>query len=336
METFELKSTQFRREREDSWQELELLLARVDKHGLRSLSHDDLNRLPTLYRGVVSSLSVARAISLDKNVLEYLTNLASRAYVVVYSSKRHPRDAVAEFLTRGLPRTVRRFSGFLAAAVACLILGTLSGYMLVLSDTDRFYSFVPEALASGRTPAASTETLHESLYGGEDSAMESLELFATFLFTHNAKVGILCFTLGFAAGLPVVLLLFYNGLTLGAMAALYQSRGLGWDFWAWVLPHGVTELLAVCLCGAAGLAFGMAVVFPGEHSRLDNLALRGRRIGLAVIGAVVMLFLAALIEGFFRQLVVDIRWRWTLAATTSVLWLWYFGWWGRDEETNVG
>ena len=78
-------------------------------------------------------------------------------------------------------------------------------------------------------------------------------VFATFLFTHNAAIGMLCFALGFAFGLPVMLLLFYNGLTLGALAALHESHGLSLEFWAWIAIHGSTELLAVIICGGAGV-----------------------------------------------------------------------------------
>jgi len=211
----------------------------------------------------------------------------------------------------------------------------LTGYMMTDADIERYYSFVPEAYALGRTPAATTETLRETLYETEDPEADDLELFASFLFTNNAKVGILCFTLGFAAGVPVVLLLFYNGLILGAMAALFASRGLGVEFWGWILPHGVTELLAVCLCGAAGLVFGAAIVNPGEHTRLQNLAIRGRQAGLIVIGSVGLFFIAALIEGFFRQLVVSDAARWSLAIGSTACWVVYFGWVGRKRAADV-
>jgi uncharacterized membrane protein SpoIIM required for sporulation len=161
---------------------------------------------------------------------------------------------------------------------------------------------------------------------------DMLHFFATFLFSHNATIGILCLALGFAAGFPVAFLLFQNGLLLGSMAALYASRGLAGQFWAWVLPHGVTELLAVALCGMAGFVFGGAILFPGERSRLENLARRGREAGLAVLGAVAMFFLAALLEGFFRSLVKDVPVRWSVAVATLVFWVGYFGWVGRGRE----
>ena len=331
MSDFVLKSAQFRREREVAWRELEQLIELAESEGIEKLTQRDLHRLPTLYRGIVSSLSVARAISLDRNLLDYLTNLAARAYVIVYANKRRPAHETASFLLRRFPGTVRWLAGFLAASVACLLAGVACGYLLTLSDVERYYSFVPQSMAQGRDPAASTETLRGVLYEKKAHRMDTLHLFASFLFTHNAKIGMLCFALGAAAGVPVALLLFYNGLTLGAMAALYHTRGLESQFWAWILPHGATELLAVCLCGAAGFVFGAAVIFPGRYPRLTNLALRGRRAGLVVFGAVGMFFVAALIEGYFRQVVYSVPIRLAVAGVTLIAWCAYFMLAGRGD-----
>jgi uncharacterized membrane protein SpoIIM required for sporulation len=321
MPNFDLKSAQFRREREAAWRELEELLARLEKQGLESLTAEELHRLPVLYRSAVSSLSVATAISLDKNLLDYLTALAGRAYIAVYGAKRRVGEAVADFFLVRFPWAVRRYFAFVLAAYALLGLGVLTGYRLTLADPERYYSLVGDDMAQGRNPAASTKELREVLYSGEK---EPLGLFATFLFTHNAKIGMVCFAVGFVAGVPVIYLLFVNGLGLGAMAALYQTRGLGGELWAWVLPHGVTELSAVCLCGAAGMAIGAALVFPGRHTRMRNLALQGREVALLALGAVAMFLLAGLIEGVFRQVVHDVAVRWGLATLTLVFWTWYF------------
>lgn len=324
-----MKSAQFRREREMLWRELELVLDHIDRKGFSGLTPDQLVRLPTLYRTAVSSLSVARGISLDQNLLDYLENLAGRAYVLTYSSHRRPGEAVAAFASRRLPRIVRSHWRHFLLSVATMLAGVLTGSFLTTADLERYYTLVPAHVAQGRDPASSVESLREPLYPEERVGLDSLNVFASFLFTHNAKIGILCFALGFLAGVPVIVLLFFNGLTLGAMAALYQARGLGPEFWAWILPHGVTEMLAVCLCGTAGLALAGALIFPGELSRLDNLASHGRRIALIVAGAIVLFFIAALIEGFFRQMVHAPAARWSLAAATLALWAAYFGLAGR-------
>jgi uncharacterized membrane protein SpoIIM required for sporulation len=191
---------------------------------------------------------------------------------------------------------------------------------------------VDEGLAGGRNPAASTEYLRRGLYddGGVDTG--SLGAFASFLFVHNARIGVLCFALGFVIGLPTILLLFVTGLMMGGFGALYASRGLAVDLWGWILPHGVTELLALVLCGAAGLSIGRAVAFPGRWSRWRSLFERGRVAGVIATGAVGMFLFAGLIEGIFRQKVQDIFLRYLVVLATSVFWTWYFLFAGRARR----
>ncbi len=325
-----LRSVQFRREREASWRELEFLVDKADRKGLRALSAEELARLPHLYRATLSSLSVARAISLDKNLVEYLTSLAGRAYLCVYSTRQRFWRQVADFFTYTFPVELRRARWHVLVAALITVAGAVAAFALVLDNPDRFYTFVDRGYASGRDPAASTTELRATLYddGGAESALST---FAAFLFTHNARIGMLAFALGFA-GLPSFILLFVNGLTLGAFAALFHSRGLSVDLWGWLLPHGVTELLAVFICGGAGFILVQSLVFPGHHGRLENLAVRGRKAAMLVVGAVALLFVAGMIEGFFRQLVTSVPIRYAVAAASLIAWICYFSLAGRRRQ----
>lgn len=326
-----LRSSDFRREREAQWVELETLVARVEKRGLKSLGADELHQLPRLYRAAVSGLSVARAISLDRNLLDYLESLVARAYFCVYGVKPRGGRAVRRFFAHGFPAAVRRSAGAVAVAVGLLLAGTVCGSAVY--DPDTYMAIMPEEMMQGRGPTTSTADLRDVLYSGGDSADDELGLFATFLFTHNAKIGMLSFALGFALGIPAVLLIFYNGLLLGAMAGLYASRGLALEFWAWVLPHGVTELLAVALCGGAGLAVAAAVIAPGRHGRLHAIAQTGRRAALVVLGACFLFLIAGIIEGIMRQVIHDVSVRYATVGVTAVLWAAYFGLRGRSERS---
>lgn len=329
--TVALKSAVFRAEREASWRELEALVVRLEKGGVAALAPHELARLPGLYRAALSSLSVARAITLDRNVLDYLESLSGRAYLAVYGTRRHLRDALADFFVRRFPRAVRAHAWHVAAAAALLALGAVTGFGLTASDPERFYAFVSPAYAQGRGPASSTESLREVLYGGKDAAT-MLKTFAMFLFQNNARIGLLAFAVGFAGAVPAALLLFSNGLVLGAFAALYSGRGLGVDFWGWVLPHGVTELTAVALCGAAGIALGQALLFPGREERLAGLARRGREAGVVALGAVALFFVAALVEGLFRQLVHAVPVRYAVAAGSAAVLFAYLATSGRERR----
>ena len=129
-----------------------------------------------------------------------------------------------------------------------------------------------------------------------------LSAFAAYLFYNNATVCILVFALGFAFGVPTVLMLIYNMAMLGAMAWLYNSVGLLPDFLAWLSVHGTTELTAILLAGAAGVHVGRRMAFPGDASILSATAEAGRRAALVMLGCVFMLIFAAILEAFPRQL----------------------------------
>ena len=318
-------SVQFRRDREAAWVELEQLVNRCEREGLAGVSAEKVARLPVLYRAALSSLGVARASVLDQNLRDYLEALVARAYLVVYAPKRRLIEVVEPFLVAGFPAAVRSIARHVALSAGLLVLGGLLAWAMVAADTDNYYLFVDPDMASGRDPTASTEFLRGTLFDDDGSLLT----FAMFLFTHNASVGILTYAFGFVFGLPVVLLLFYNGMMLGAMTALFHQRGLAVEWWSWILPHGVTELTAIVLCGAAGLAVAQQVVFPGRHSRLHELAAIGRRMGAVVAGSVVMLLLAGLVEGVFRQVVQNVPVRYTMATAFAGLWLCYFAVAGR-------
>jgi uncharacterized membrane protein SpoIIM required for sporulation len=326
----EIKSVEFRREREATWFELEQMISLADSKGLRSFTAEQLARLPHLYRATLSSLSVARSISLDRALVDYLESLVGRAYFVVYGTRQHVRRQLSDFFLWRLPSAVRRGKWHILFAALITAAAAMAAYKLTRMDSDYYYSFVGE-MAEGRTPASSTQELRDGLYH-QEGVSDVLGTFAAFLFDHNARIGILAFALGFVAGLPTLLLLLYNGFVLGAFVALYASRGLMVDIWGWLLPHGVTELSAVIFCGGAGFLLAHGLVFPGAHTRLDSLRERGKTAGLIVVGAVMMLFVAGAIEGVFRQTVTSLTIRYTVAITTGVLWLLYFGLVGRARD----
>lgn len=334
----QLKSHVFRREREASWRELESLLGRAERRGgIRNLDLAELIRLPMLYFASLSSLSVARNISLDNNLLAYLESLSSRAYLMVYGVRANFWGSIVEFFRFRLPRAVRGIWPAVMLSLLALSAGAIAGYGLTISNSDWFYSFVDPALASGRTPMASTESLREVLFeGAETHDVEDLSVFSTFLFTHNARIGMMCFALGFALGLPTLFLLIQTGLMLGAFIALYDSRGLGVEIVGWLMIHGVTELGAIVLCGAAGLMLGYAIAFPGSRSRLANLAQHGRRAAMVVMGAVFMLLIAGLLEGLGRQLINDTNTRLLIAGATLLIWLGYYVAGGRSGSAQDG
>jgi uncharacterized membrane protein SpoIIM required for sporulation len=202
--------------------------------------------------------------------------------------------------------------------------------MLFMEDPTWFNTFVPGSLADSRGPASSRAELLDVLYPESTNPLDELSAFAGFLFSHNTRIAFFSFALGVFVCLPSFLLSAYQGLVLGAFFGLHVDRDLGVDLFAWLSIHGVTEIAAIIIATAGGFHLGMAVLFPGQHTRSEALRRAGRDAAKLAIIAAIMLFVAAILEGFARQLVTDLQTRIIVGWSVGALWLAYFMLAGRN------
>jgi uncharacterized membrane protein SpoIIM required for sporulation len=318
-------STQrFREERAADWEEFDRLLTRLERGSAANLDDDELLRLPVLYRATLSSLSIARATTLDRQMLDYLESLSMRGYFMLYGVRTSRRGKLASFFLEDWPNAVRALWKETFVAALIMTLAAVAAHMLVTNDPQWFYQFLDGGLAAGREPGADKQFLRDTLFDTSDEEKSGLYIFATFLFTHNSQVSITAFALGFAFGLPTLFLIFYNGLSLGAMTAVFAEAGLSVEFAAWLSIHGTTELFAIVLAGAAGLKIGTAVIFPGKTDRLTAAANAGKTSAKVMVGVILMLLCAGLLEGFGRQLINSTFWRFAVGGLMLALWISYY------------
>jgi len=101
---------------------------------------------------------------------------------------------------------------------------------------------------------------------------------------------------------------------------LYVSKGIGALLLAFVAPHGVLELSAICIAAGGGFLLAASLLLPGPRTRRAALAENGHRAARLLAGSTLMLLAAGSLEG----LVSPIEW-WPLegklavSATTLVL-----------------
>ncbi|WP_373491190.1 stage II sporulation protein M [Parasphingorhabdus sp.] len=325
-----LRSDRFRLEREADWIRLEDIVAKMEKGRAWRLSDDDVLALPTLYRTLLSSLSIARENSLDAGLIDYLEGLALRSYFLVYGTQTSFGRWLGGFFGGGWSRAVRAIQLDIWIALSVMIAGAAIGYILVAGDSDWFFALVPGSFADVRVPGASEAALRGTLFGGQEE--DGLGVFAAFLFSNNAQVAILAFALGFAFAIPSILLLIHNMALLGAMLWVFAQRGLTVDFVGWLSIHGTTELFAILLAGAAGIHVGRSIAFPGARSHLKAASDAGKRAALVMAGVIFMLICAGLLEGFARQLIDNTGGRFAVGGGMLLLWLIYFIGFGREQR----
>ena len=153
-----------------------------------------------------------------------------------------------------------------------------------------------------------------------DVALEDRPFVASAIITNNVRVAIACFAGGVFLGVGSLALLGYNGLTLGGAAGHFANQGLLGYLLEFILGHGLLELFAIWVAGAAGFLLGRSVVAPGDLARGEALVLSGRTAVRMVGGAAIMLVAAGLIEGFVSASAGDLKVR-AVASAVSMAFL---------------
>jgi uncharacterized membrane protein SpoIIM required for sporulation len=282
------------------WKRFEALLDEADAAPERELDHVRIQNLVRLYRQTCSDLNRARSLTANPELLGLLNGLTGRGYRFVYQASRFAslRESTSRFLLRDVPTTFRREKTAVLIAAASLVLGALFGFVAVLADSRNGERLVPAEFFS-ESPRARVERIES----GEErvDSVGTAAAFGAFLMTHNIQVSFLAFSLGALTLIGGVCLLFYNGVLLGALAAMYVIDGVHVFFFAWVGPHGALEIPAIVFGGAAGLRAGRALLLPGDLTVGSSLREAFPSIWRMMVAVAVLLVMAGAIEGSFSQ-----------------------------------
>ncbi|MDP9194445.1 MAG: stage II sporulation protein M [Acidobacteriota bacterium] len=287
----------FLSDRRPVWDALDALLTRADDV---ELSRQEMQELVELYRRTCSDLNRARSQTANPEILGHLNQLTGRAYRFIYRAGHETQagKAFARLITREIPSAFRRERWAIAVAAAAFLLGTLFGSIAILVDPANGERLVP-AMFFTESPKERVEKIER----GEEriSNVEEALLFGASLYTHNIRVTFLAFALGALTIVLGIVILFYNGVILGAVGTLYALDDVSVFFFAWVGPHGALEIPAIVFGGAAGLLAGRALLMPGNLSRGASLRRVLPSVWRIIIGAALTLICAGLIEGSFSQ-----------------------------------
>ena len=301
-----------------TWDELEQLVKKA-RRSLRRMTPEELGRLDVLYRRTTIHLAQVSTRSSDRSLTHYLNDLTVAAHSLIYLPPRRGLfDGLRFLLSEGVARSIARNWRCHAISAALVFGGALLAYYASLADPLAAYALWPAA--DERQPGSTRDQLLEVLRHGRDDSSGQKFFFSSFLFSHNLKVGLAAMATGVLVGLPTVFLMLYNGMLLGVFAAIHKRAGIDSEMWAWILPHAVTELFAIVLCGGVGFMFGLAVLAPGRLTWAEALRRAGREAGVTVFGAAGMLLLAAVIESYLRQSHLSTPARLGFAAATALFW----------------
>lgn len=302
----------FIQKNQSRWIRLEEL---IHKFRRKSLSKQELNELGFLYREVAGHLAYAQTYFPEHDITRRLNELTLKAHNRIYGTgKKRRTPRLIRFFTREFPSLFYERTPFFLIAGSIFSIGALIAFLLTLSNVQYVSLFLPPGMAENIDPHAdpSSAGWNPSIVSGQ-------------IMVNNIQVALLCFACGALLGVGTVWMLLYNGMLIGALAAIFHRVGESYAFWAFIWPHGVIELTAIFIAGGAGLSLAYSFFVPGELTRAESFKREGKVTVQLMMGVIPMFVVAALIEGYLTPAPWPHWIKYLIALSTLILLFFYFG-----------
>jgi uncharacterized membrane protein SpoIIM required for sporulation len=282
------------------WTELETVLDRLDDRVSDRLNVEQARRLHYLYERAAADLGRLTTFASEPELRLFLERIVGRAYAHVHEQgRRIEKVRPMAWLFGTFPRTFRRHVRAFWLSVALTLVGVVFGGVVVAVDPEAKAIIMPfPHLLMHPSERVAKE---EQMAGGNmDGQMAG---FSTELMTHNTKVSITVMALGLTWGIGAALLLFSNGVMLGAVIVDYLMAGEGVFLAGWLLPHGTIEIPAILIAGQAGLLLAGALIGWGDRRGIrTRLRVLAPDLATLIGGVALMLVWAGIVESFLSQL----------------------------------
>jgi uncharacterized membrane protein SpoIIM required for sporulation len=279
------------------WDELQDVLEKLESEPERRLALADIQRLHYLYERCSADLARLDTFATEPGLRAMLESLVGRAYSEIHET-RAPLRIRWRSLIVAFPRAFRRHPGAFRLSLGVTLLGCAFGWFAIRTDPASKAVLMPLGGLMG-SPA---ERVRQEESATADRLRGKKATFSAELMTHNIQVTMLTLAAGVTWGAGTLVLLFYNGVILGAVAADYTAAGQTVFLAGWLLPHGSIEIPAILLGGQCGFILAGAMIgWGGQTTRADRLRAVATDLFTIAAGAAALLVWAGILEAFVSQ-----------------------------------
>jgi uncharacterized membrane protein SpoIIM required for sporulation len=298
---------QFVKMHREEWKQLEELITTLGRNR-NSITGDRITQYHRLYQKAAQNLSYSQTYFPNDEVTLYLNGLIAKSHNLLYKDQVSSLKQIRHFFSVKFIGLLLEQWKFVFFAMILFLIGALGSFLSVMNDPLHIYAILPSEIAKGVDP----DQLGKG-HGAVDSSLMSASI-----MTNNIKVAIFAFAGGITFGLVTVYLMVYNGIIIGALAALFWHHGKSYDFWAYIVPHGMIELTAIFIAGGAGLLMGYKLFVPGQFSRSYQLKQQAMRSVQLLLGTIPLFIIAGIIEGFITPAAISLEAKYIVAILTVV------------------
>ena len=285
---------QFEAERERSWVEAENLIDALDKIKHHNPEHS--GRLPEIFRRLCNDLALAEQRMYGAKLCDRLNRLIIRAHQHLYRRNSRGFEAFIRAIFTTFPQAVRAEWRLLVICTSLFVIPVIAISLMVQFDLRWADAILgPQGMEEiqlmyGKNASAISDTRGEL---GSDFLM------FCFYIMNNVSIDFKIFAGGLLACLGTAFFLLYNGIYYGGVIGYIHHSCDPERFYLFTSGHASVELVAMVISGMAGGRLGLGIIAPGRLRRRDALRVAAKRALPLIIGAAVMTFIAAGIEGFW-------------------------------------
>ena len=278
------------------WSDFASRLAVAQQRGLARLPAEEVSEFVARYRELATDLARLRTASRGREpeALFYLSRLVAAGHNLFYRQRRIPGRAALAFLFGDAPAEVRRSWKPILLAAALFFGPGVVTYASVVRHPASVVELVPPHMLD-RAEEGRRRALTDDGYIPDPELYRPI--MASRIIANNVQVTFAAFAFGMTAGVGTLFVLVMNGVSLGAVLGLYATKGILSLILAFVAPHGVLELTAICIAGGAGFLLAAAILLPGARTRREALVENGRRAIRLIAASTLMLLVAGTLEG---------------------------------------
>ena len=226
----------------------------------------------------------------EQGHLDYLNNLVGQAHRYLYGLPTVSGSQVKHFFIDTFPGILLQCWQYIAASAILFFLPLVISLLVTYRNPDYARYVMPKQVLEQMEISYEKEVNRQGGIGTGTFA-------ASYYIQHNTTIALLSFATGILFGIGTVYFLIYNGVAIGAIAGYINALGYGGNFWNFVCAHSVMELTGLVIAGAAGLLLGFSIIKANKYKRRDWLKLQKVKILTLLSPGVILLAIAAVIEG---------------------------------------
>ncbi|MBP5258444.1 MAG: stage II sporulation protein M [Prevotella sp.] len=282
-----MKEVQFIRRNIEKWRNVE--------QAVSAASTQSPDTLADVYTDLTADLAFAQTHYPESRITEYLNDLALELHNEIYRNKKEKYSRIITYWTREVPQTMWEARRLLLVSLTVFIVTIGIGALSTFNDAE----FARLILGDGYVDM----TLHNiqngnpmGVYGNDSEGSMFIDI-----TLNNIGVSFMVFVLGIFTSVMSMVSLMYNGIMVGVFESFMYQQNHFWDAFLAINMHGVFELTAIVISGAAGLSLGNGMLFPGTYSRLRSFRMGAKRGMKIVIGTVPVFVVAGFIESFITR-----------------------------------